>query len=30
MKTITINGEIIPNDYAWLYDWYEMSAPRKR
>lgn len=25
MKTITINGEIIPNDYAWLYDWYEME-----
>ena len=25
MKTITINGEIIPNDFAWLYDWYEME-----
>ena len=25
MKTITINGEIIPNGYAWLYDWYEME-----
>lgn len=25
MKTITVNGEIIPNDYAWLYDWYEME-----
>lgn len=23
MKTININGEIIPNDYAWYYDWYE-------
>ena len=25
MKTVTINGEIIPNDFAWLYDWYEME-----
>lgn len=31
MKTINIKGDIIPNDYAWIYDWMEWdyTCPRQ-